>query len=421
MEIKSLFIYIADAVAGLTVTADTMWVLLAAFLVMFMQPGFAMVEAGFTRSKNTANILMKNFADFSIGSIVFWLLGYTLMYGEDIGGFIGKIEFFFSSDSVDGIPDKASLLFQTVFAATAATIVSGAMAERTHFGSYLIFSLVITAFIYPISGHWIWGGGWLSNLETPFHDFAGSTAVHSVGAWVGLMGAWLVGPRIGKYGKDGKPRALPGHNLTLGALGVFILWFGWFGFNPGSQLGAAGEDNAMAIAHIAVTTNLSAAAGALTALFLTWIIYKRPGLSLTLNGALAGLVGITAGCNIVSPGGAVAIGIISGIVLVYGVSFIDKILKIDDPVGAISVHGLAGATGTILVGIFATEGGLFYGGGAALLGTQVLGVLAVAAWSMGTGFILFTILKYTTGLRVSRRIEEEGLDVYEHGENTYNM
>ncbi|MBE0653127.1 MAG: ammonium transporter, partial [Bacteroidales bacterium] len=384
------------------------------------QPGFAMVEAGFTRSKNTANILMKNFADFSIGSIVFWLLGYTLMYGEDIGGFMGKIDLFFSSDGIDGIPDKASLLFQTVFAATAATIVSGAMAERTKFGSYLIFSLVITAFIYPISGHWIWGGGWLSSMETPFHDFAGSTAVHSVGAWVGLMGAWLVGPRIGKYVK-GKPKAIPGHNLALGALGVFILWFGWFGFNPGSQLGAAGEDNATAIAHIAVTTNLAAAAGALTALFLTWILYKRPGLSLTLNGALAGLVGITAGCNIVSPGGAIAIGTIAGIVLVFGVSFIDKILKVDDPVGAISVHGLAGATGTILVGVFSTDGGLLYGGGTDQLVSQIIGVFAVAAWAMGTGFILFTILKYTSGLRVSRRIEEEGLDVYEHGESTYNM
>lgn len=421
MELKSLYIIIADAVTGLTVSTDTMWVLLAAFLVMFMQPGFAMVESGFTRGKNTANILMKNFADFSIGSIVFWLLGYTLMYGEDIGGFIGRIDLFYSSDEINGIPDKASLLFQTVFAATAATIVSGAMAERTKFGSYLIFSLVITAFIYPVSGHWIWGGGWLSTLETPFHDFAGSTAVHSVGAWVGLMGAWMVGPRIGKYGTDGKPKAIPGHNLILGALGVFILWFGWFGFNPGSQLGAAGEDNALAIAHIAVTTNLAAGAGALTALFVTWMKYKRPGLSITLNGALAGLVGITAGCDIVSPGGAIAIGVIAGLVLVFGVSFIDKVLKIDDPVGAVSVHGLAGATGTILVGLFATEGGLLYGDGAALLGTQVIGVLAVAGWAMGTGLILFAILKYATGLRVSRTIEEEGLDVYEHGESSYNM
>jgi len=421
MEIKALFLNIADAVSGLTVSTDTIWVLLAAILVMFMQPGFAMVESGFTRSKNTANILMKNFADFSIGSIIFWLLGYTLMYGEDIGGFMGKIDLFFSSDAVDGVPDKASLLFQTVFAATAATIVSGAMAERTKFGSYLVFSFVITAFIYPISGHWIWGGGWLSTLETPFHDFAGSTAVHSVGAWVGLMGAWLVGPRIGKYDSAGKPKAIPGHNLILGALGVFILWFGWFGFNAGSNLAAAGEENAVAISHIAVTTNLAAAGGALSALFLTWILYKRPGLSLTLNGALAGLVGITAGCDIVSPGGAIAIGIIAGFVLVFGVSFIDKVLKVDDPVGAISVHGLAGAAGTILVGIFATDGGLLYGGGAALLGTQLLGVLAVAGWALGTGFILFTILKYTSGLRVSKTIEEEGLDVYEHGESSYNM
>lgn len=421
MEIKALFISILDAVSGLTVSIDTMWILLAAFLVMFMQPGFAMVEAGFTRSKNTANILMKNFADFAIGSIVFWLMGYTLMYGEDIGGFLGKIDLFFSSDDIDGVPGQASLLFQTVFAATAATIVSGAMAERTKFGSYLIFSLVITAFIYPISGHWVWGGGWLSSREIPFHDFAGSTVVHSVGAWVGLTGAFLVGPRIGKYTSDGKPRAIPGHNLIFGALGVFILWFGWFGFNPGSQLAAAGEDNASAIAHIAVTTNLAAAAGALTALFLTWIVYKRPGLSLTLNGALAGLVGITAGCDIVSPGGAIIIGIIAGTVLVFGVSLVDKVLKIDDPVGAISVHGLAGATGTILVGFFATDGGLFYGGGTGLLVTQLIGVIAIAAWALGTGFILFSILKYTVGIRVSRKIEEEGLDVYEHGESTYNM
>jgi len=421
MTINTIILSIMDAVSGLSVSVNTIWVLLAAILVMFMQPGFAMVEAGFTRQKNTANILMKNFADFSIGSIVFWVMGYTLMYGEDIGGFMGKISFFFNSDGIDGITDKSSLLFQTVFAATAATIVSGAMAERTKFESYLIFSLIITAFIYPISGHWIWGGGWLSSMETPFHDFAGSTAVHSVGAWVGLMGAWILGPRIGKYSKTGQPRAIPGHNLTLGALGVFILWFGWFGFNAGSQLAAAGEANASAISHIAVTTNLAAAGGALSALLLTWAIYKRPGLSLTLNGALAGLVGITAGCDIVSPGGAIIIGIIAGMVLVFGVNFIDRVLKVDDPVGAVSVHGLAGATGTILVGIFATDGGLFYGGGAALLGSQLIGVLAVAAWAMGTGFILFTILKYTTGLRVSKTIEEEGLDLYEHGESTYNL
>lgn len=417
----TLNIMVSDITSGLTFSIDTIWVLLAAFLVMFMQPGFAMVEAGFTRGKNSANILMKNFADFAIGSIVFWIIGYTIMYGEDVGGIIGKVDLFYSSKGGESVPDMASLLFQTVFAATAATIVSGAMAERTKFSSYLIFSLVITALIYPFSGHWIWGGGWLSSMETPFHDFAGSTAVHSVGAWVGLMGAWLVGPRLGKYTKEGKARAIPGHNLVLGALGVFILWFGWFGFNAGSQLAASGTDNASAIAHIAVTTNLAAAAGALTALFLTWILYKRPGLSLTLNGALAGLVGITAGCDIVSPGGAIAIGVIASIVMVLGVSLFDKVLKIDDPVGAVSVHGLAGATGTILVGVFATEGGLLYGGGAALLTSQLIGVLAVAAWALGTGFVLFSILKYAVGLRVSKKIEEEGLDVYEHGESTYNL
>jgi Amt family ammonium transporter len=387
---------------------------------MFMQPGFALVEAGFTRGKNTANILMKNLMDFSIGSLIFWLLGYTLMYGEDVGGFLGKISLFFNSDEVNGVPDKTSLMFQTVFAATAATIVSGAVAERTRFSAYLVFTIAITAVIYPISGHWVWGGGWLSNLATPFHDFAGSTVVHSVGAWVGLAGAAVIGPRIGKYTADGKARAIPGQNLALGALGVFILWFGWFGFNPGSQLAAAGTENALAISHIFITTNLAAAAGAVTAMIVTWMKHKRPGLSLTLNGALAGLVGITAGCDVVSPGGAVIIGILAGILLVFGVEFIDKKLRVDDPVGAISVHGLNGALGTIMVGFLDTSNGLFYGGGAAQLGSQVIGVLAVAAWAIGLGFLVFYILKKTIGLRVSRRIEEEGLDVYEHGESAYN-
>lgn len=403
---------------GLTISIDTIWVLVAACLVMFMQPGFAMVEAGFTRSKNTANILMKNLMDFAIGSLAFWIIGYTIMYGEDVGGFIGKISLFFGSDEINGVPDKASLMFQTVFAATAATIVSGAVAERTKFSAYLIFSLAITVIIYPISGHWVWGGGWLSELG--FHDFAGSTVVHSVGAWVGLMGAALVGPRLGKYGKDGKPKAIPGSNLVLGALGVFILWFGWFGFNPGSQLAAAGEENAGAISHIFITTNLAAAAGAVTVMFITWMKYKRPSLSLTLNGALAGLVAITAGCDAVSPGGAAIIGIIAGFVLVFGVEFVDKVLKVDDPVGAVSVHGLSGAAGTLLVGLFSTSEGLFYGGGAGLLGAQAIGVLAVAAWAMGLGFILFFIIKKTMGLRVSKTIEEEGLDIYEHGESAYN-
>ncbi|MDF1571434.1 MAG: ammonium transporter [Bacteroidales bacterium] len=403
---------------GLTISIDTIWILVAAALVMFMQPGFALVESGFTRSKNTANILMKNLMDFSIGSMGFWLIGYTIMYGEDVGGFIGKMSLFFNSDAINGVPDKASLMFQTVFAATAATIVSGAVAERTKFSAYLIFSVAITVIIYPISGHWVWGGGWLSELG--FHDFAGSTVVHSVGAWVGLIGAAMVGPRLGKYGKAGEPKAIPGSNLALGALGVFILWFGWFGFNPGSQLAAAGEENAVAISHIFITTNLAAAAGAVTAMFVTWMKYKRPGLSITLNGALAGLVAITAGCDIVSPGGAVLIGIIAGVILVFGVAFIDRVLKVDDPVGAVSVHGLSGAAGTLLVGLFSTTEGLFYGGGTTLLGIQAIGVLAVAAWAMGLGFILFFILKKTIGIRVSRRVEEEGLDVYEHGESAFN-
>ncbi|MFO7655783.1 MAG: ammonium transporter [Bacteroidales bacterium] len=397
---------------------DTLWVLVAAVLVFFMQAGFALVEAGFTRSKNTANILMKNLMDFSFGSLVFWLVGFSIMFGDDIGGFIGKPDLFFNSNGIDGITDKASLIFQTVFAATAATIVSGAMAERTKFSAYIVYSIVITLLVYPISGHWVWGGGWLSELG--FHDFAGSTVVHSVGAWLGLTGAIMLGPRIGKYVK-GKANAIPGHNLTYGALGVFILWFGWFGFNPGSQLAISGNDNAVAVSHIFITTNLAAAAGAVAAMLVAWVRYKRPTLSLTLNGALAGLVAITAGCDTVSPGGAVAIGIIAGIVLVFAVEFIDQVLKVDDPVGAVSVHGICGALGTLLVGVFATEGGLLYGGGFKMLGIQATGVLAVAAWAIGLGFILFFILKKVNGLRVEKIIEEEGLDVYEHGESAYNL
>jgi ammonium transporter, Amt family len=408
---------ITTSLAELGMSINNVWVLLAAILVMFMQPGFALVEAGFTRQKNTANILMKNLMDFSIGAIVFWLVGYTIMYGESIGGLIGKPVLFFNDNGVGDYANKTDLIFQTVFAATAATIVSGAMAERTKFNAYLIFSLVITLVIYPISGHWKWGGGWLDQLG--FLDFAGSTLVHSVGAWVGLAGAITLGPRIGKY-INGKAMAIPGHNIAFGALGVFILWFGWFGFNPGSQLGAAGETNAVAIGHIALTTNLSAAAGAIAAMLTAWGRYKRPSLSLSLNGALAGLVAITAGCDIVSPGGAVLIGSLAGILLVFSVEFIDQVLRVDDPVGAVSVHGVCGAWGTLAVGLFATDGGLFYGGGAKLLGVQAVGVLAVGAWAFLTGLILFKILKATNGLRVERRIEEEGLDVYEHGESAYN-
>jgi Amt family ammonium transporter len=408
-----------ETLQGLQIGIDNMWLLIAGFMVMFMQPGFAMVEAGFTRSKNTANILMKNLMDFSIGSLSYWIIGFTLMYGESVSGLFGIPDLFFMSEGFgDNYSDYADLFFQTVFAATAATIVSGAMAERTEFKSYLIFSVVITVFIYPISGHWTWGGGWLS--EMGFHDFAGSSIVHSVGAWLGLAGAAIIGPRIGKYGKDGKAKAIPGHNLALGALGVFILWFGWFGFNPGSQLAAAGTDNAVALGHIAVTTNLAAAAGAVVAMFVSWVRYKRPALSISLNGALAGLVAITAGCDAVNPIGAVLIGAIAGFVLPFAVELIDKILKVDDPVGAISVHGVSGALGTLAVGLFSTSEGLFYGHGAGLLGVQAIGVLAFFAWAFGCGLILFYILKKANVLRVSRRIEEEGLDVYEHGESAYN-
>lgn len=408
-----------ETLQGLQIGIDNMWLLIAGFMVMFMQPGFAMVEAGFTRSKNTANILMKNLMDFSIGSLLYWVIGFTLMYGDSLGGIIGIPDLFFMSDGYgDNYSDYADLFFQTVFCATAATIVSGAMAERTEFKSYLIFTIVISVLIYPVSGHWTWGGGWLSELG--FQDFAGSSIVHSVGAWVGLAGASIIGPRLGKYGKDGKPHAIPGHNLVLGALGVFILWFGWFGFNPGSQLAAAGTENAVAIGHIAVTTNLAAAAGAVTAMLVAWVRYKRPTLSLSLNGALAGLVAITAGTNVVDPMGAVAIGVIAGFILPFSVEFFDKILKIDDPVGAISVHGVAGAFGTLAVGLFSTSSGLFYGHGATQLGIQAIGVVTFFVWAFGTGFILFTILKKFKILRVTRRIEEEGLDVYEHGESAFN-
>lgn len=410
---------LATTAADLARSIDTVWVLVTAALVFFMQAGFALVEAGFTRSKNTVNILYKNLMDFAIGSIIFWALGFGLMFGSDISGLIGTADLFFKNGWEGGIPAEAFLIFQTVFAATAATIVSGAMAERTEFKSYLIFSLVISALIYPVSGHWIWGGGWLSQLSTPFVDFAGSTVVHMVGGVVALTGAIALGPRIGKYSGK-KVNAIPGHSMTLGALGVFILWLGWFGFNPGSQLAASGSANAIAISHIFVTTNIAAAAGAFAGVLISWIRWGKPSLSLALNGALAGLVGITAGCAAVTLTGALLIGLISGAVLVYAVTFIDNVLRIDDPVGAISVHGICGALGTIMVGLFSESTGLFYGHGTAQLVTQIIGVLSVAAWALATGFLLFWILKKTVGLRVPKRIEEEGLDIYEHGESAYN-
>ena len=405
---------------GLAMSVDALWVLIAAALVFFMQAGFAFVEAGFTRQKNTVNILTKNLIDFALGSLLFWAIGFSLMFGLDHGGFIGSPDLFFLHGWEGSIPAEAFLMFQTVFAATAATIVSGAMAERTEFKAYFFYSIIISAIIYPISGHWVWGGGWLSQLATPFHDFAGSTVVHSVGGWMALAGAITLGPRLGKYDKNGKARAIPGHNLAYGALGVFILWLGWFGFNPGSQLAASGTDNITAVGHIFVTTNLAAAAGTVVAMVVSWLRYGKPSLSFALNGALAGLVAITAGCDAVTDAGAVAIGSIAGLVLVFAVTFIDNKLHIDDPVGAVSVHGVCGALGTFLVGLFAQDGGLFYGGGTSLLITQLIGIVTVGAWAFITGIILFKILKATVGLRVDKRIEEEGLDIYEHGESAYN-
>lgn len=402
--------------------------LLAAMLVFFMQPGFALVEAGFTRTKNTANILMKNLLDFMLGSLLFWAIGFGVMFGE--GGFIGALHPFNHTFHDMGLPIDGFLIFQTVFCATAATIVSGAMAERTKFSMYLAYTILISVLVYPVSGHWTWGGGWLMNGEegsfmmntfgTTFHDFAGSTIVHSVGGWISLVGAAILGPRIGKYSKDKKSRAIPGHNLTLACLGVFILWFGWFGFNPGSQLAASGEANRVAISHVFLTTNLAACAGGFLSLVVAWFKYKKPSLSLTLNGVLAGLVGITAGCDLVSPVGAVLIGAICGTVMVYAVEFIDHVLKIDDPVGASSVHGVCGCLGTILTGLFATEEGLFYSGSANFLLAQLFGAAVVGCWAAFMGFVIFKGLDLIHGLRVPARIEEEGLDIYEHGETAYN-
>ncbi|MCM5663964.1 ammonium transporter [Galbibacter mesophilus] len=390
---------------------DLMWILIAGILVFFMQAGFTLVESGFTRSKNVINIVMKNFVDLIVGSLGFWIIGYTIMYGESIGSFIGSPSLFYSVRE-----DMHNLFFQTVFAATAATIVSGAVAERTKFSTYIIFSLVMTVVIYPISGHWVWqGDGWLTSLG--FIDFAGSTVVHSVGGWAALAAAALVGPRIGKY-TEGKSNAIPGHNMMYGALGVFILWLGWFGFNGGSELAISGESS-YNVAGIIITTNLAAATGAVTALILTWVRYGKPEVSMTLNGALAGLVGITAGCAAVSPTSAAIIGLICGLVVVFSIEFIDKKLKIDDPVGAISVHGVCGALGTLLVGVFAIEGGLINGGGFAQLGVQAIGVLGIGAWALITSFIVLFILKKTMGLRVTKEEEIEGLDMHEHDGDAY--
>ena len=401
-------------------SVNTCWTLVGAFLVYFMQAGFALCEAGFTRAKNTGNILMKNMMDFCIGTPCYWLIGFGLMFGGTgalIGGFDPFIQGDYSHLGLD-IPLWVYIVFQTVFCATAATIVSGSMAERTNFKAYCVYSAAISLVVYPICGHWMWGGGWLQSMG--FHDFAGSAAVHNVGGVIALLGAWMLGPRIGKYDKDGNPHAIPGHNLTLACLGVFILWFGWFGFNPGSQLAAAGYGDQTAISHVFLTTNLAACTGGFLALLVSWIKYGKPSLSLTLNGILAGLVGVTAGCDLVSPMGAALIGAICGTVMIFAVEFIEHRLKIDDPVGASSVHGVCGSLGTILTGLFAVEGGTFYGGGFGFLGAQIFGVIIVGGWAALMGYIIFKVLDKVHGLRVPARIEEEGLDIYEHGESAYN-
>lgn len=400
---------------------DMIWLIVAAALVFFMQAGFAMVELGLTRAKNAGNIIMKNLMDFSVGAIAYWAVGWALMYGASIGGFVGGSDFFLAgADSVL----YRDWMFQVVFAATAATIVSGAMAERTQFAGYLLYSVVISALIYPISGHWIWSGsGWLGDMG--FHDFAGSTVVHSVGAWAAFAGAVVIGPRRGKYTKVGgkvSVKAIPGHNIPLAALGVFILWFGWYGFNAGSTL--SGTD--LSIAHVAVTTTLAASAGAIGAMFTSWKWFGKPDPSMALNGALAGLVSITAGTWVIGPGMSIVTGFLGGILVILSVEFIDKVLHVDDPVGAVSVHGVCGAWGTLAVGLFANGVndpgivGLFFGGGVSQLVVQLIGVVAVMAWTMGTAFVLFTVLKAIKKLRVSETEELMGLDISEHGMESYS-
>jgi Amt family ammonium transporter len=402
----------AESVAKVQRHVDFVWTLVAAFLVFFMQAGFAFVETGLTRAKNAVNICMKNLMDFAIGSLAYWLIGFGLMFGASATGWFGTTGFLFSDFAAEGDPwVYAFWMFQVVFAATAATIVSGAMAERTKFSSYLLYSAFISAIVYPVFGSWAWGslykgGGWLEKMG--FIDFAGSTVVHSVGGWAALAGAIVLGPRLGRYGKDGKPRAMPGHNLPYATLGVFILWFGWFGFNPGSTTAASTD-----IALIAVNTNLSAAAGAVAAMITAWIFLKKPDATMMLNGALAGLVGITAPCANVVPGSAVAIGLIAGVLVVFAVLFFDRI-RIDDPVGAISVHGVCGAWGTLAAGLFNHDGVTF-----AIVKVQVIGIVAAFLWTFTTMFVFFKLIKMTIGLRVSAEEEIDGLDQHEHGNEAY--
>lgn len=397
---------------------DVIWVLVAAILVFFMQAGFALCEAGLTRAKNTGNILMKNMMDFCIGTPCFWLIGFGIMFagsGPLIGGFDPLIR---GSYDFGTLPTWCYAIFQTVFCATAATIVSGSMAERTNFKAYCIYSAVISLIVYPISGHWIWGGGWLSTLG--FHDFAGSTCVHMVGGLIACLGAAMLGPRIGKYDKSGKARAIPGHNIMAMALGVFILWFCWFGFNGGSTVAMTADADMELASLVMFNTNLAAAVATVVGMIFTWIRYGKPDVSITFNAALAGLVAITAPCDCVTPVGAFFIGLIAGFLVVLAVEFFDNIAKIDDPVGAVSVHMVNGIWGTLAVGLFSNGGdgvgtGLFYGGGFRQLGIQALGIVSVAAYVLAVMFIAFKIIDKTVGLRVPAQVELDGLDIREHG------
>lgn len=399
---------------------DTIWLILGAILVFWMQAGFAMVETGFTRAKNAGNIIMKNLMDFALGSIVFWIIGYGLMFGS-ANGFVGGIDLFsLGKYDTGSIPFWTHFMFNTVFCATSATIVSGAMAERTKFSSYLIYSVVISAIVYPIEAHWTWGGGWLSTLAIGswtdgFTDYAGSNIVHMVGGISALIGAKILGPRIGKYDKKGNPKAIPGHSLTLGALGVFILWMGWFGFNPASSYGLSTFEQGMDVSNVFMTTNIAAACATTSTMIFTWIKYKKPDVSMTLNGSLAGLVAITAGCSAVDPWAAAIIGIIAGILIVLAVEFIDKVLKIDDPVGAVAVHGVCGLFGTLCVGLFGRDGGLFLTGDPSRLLVQLVGIGSTVVFVAICMVITFTVIKKTVGLRVTAHEEIVGLDREEHG------
>ena len=386
---------------------DLLWVIISGILVFFMQAGFTLLEAGFTRSKNTANIAMKNIVDLFIGTIAFWAVGYSLMYGNSISGFIGSVTLFYIEPG-----DMHNLFYQTVFCATAATIISGAIAERAKFSTYVIFTFAFTTFIYPIAGHWIWQtDGWLTQMG--FIDFAGSTAVHVMGGFAALIYALLIGARYGKYNGDGSSNIIAGHSKLFAVLGVFILWMGWFGFNAGSTLAITGE-SAMQVPLIILNTNLAAAAGGILALTVTWIKYKKADISMTLNGTLAGLVGITAGCASVNPEGALVIGALCGLSTSLAAEFVEKVMRIDDAVGSFAVHGVSGIVGTLLIGFFAVENGVFYGGGFDQLKIQAIGAFSVAVWAIVVSFIVIAILKYTFGIRVSHKHEIIGLDNSEH-------